>query len=95
MLNEKIQKIQEINLKVNESKEVAIVPTPFNTTFEVYVDDTYDDYVKATLSEDSRSVTLKGLTATTGVSDVPAYVEIEIGFTDTEISQKVKVVVSA
>jgi hypothetical protein len=84
-----------ITLKIDEEKDVSIIPTPFNTTDNIYVDDTYDDYVSTKISDDKRTLTLTGVTATTGVSDVPAYVEIEVGIQSTNIKSKVKVVVTA
>ena len=67
----------DVEVAVDGEKIATIVTTPFNATETITFtsSDVGEDYVKITKVDD-RHVKIEGVAATTGLSDVPAYVTI-------------------
>ena len=86
----------DIEVAVDGEKIATIVTTPFNATETITFtsSDTGEDYVKITKVDD-RHVKVEGVAATTGLSDVPAYVTITATGGTSGHSGTFKVVVKA
>ena len=86
----------DVEVAVNGEKIATIVTTPFNATETITFtsSDTGEDYVKITKVDD-RHVKVEGVAATTGLSDVPAYVTITATGGTSGHSGTFKVVVKA
>ena len=91
-----------ISLKVGETKRIEVITTPGSATeiLAITSNDDNDDYVEYSPSAideyDKKYFDLTGKAATTGISDVPAYITVTVsGQTHSSVTHSIKVYVTA
>lgn len=95
--------VEKIYVKVGETKRIQVITTPFEATENINItyDDDNDDYIEvdpvSAIDEfDKKYIDVTGKAVTTGVSDVPAYISLQVaGAVNSSVTHTIKIYVQA